>query len=620
MNLADSDLKQLDNPSLTHNERVLLRCRLASECIHTGQYESAREALGELWQGVGERPDTEKLKPLTAAEVLLQCGVLSSWLGNSEHLSGAQEKAKDLLFEALRMFKAQSQHAKISEAQYELGKCYYWLGAYDEARVVLDEALKFDEDIYLRAKVLIRRAVIEIWTGRYHDAWDILEKAREFFEASGNALKGKWHSQKGLVLQRLALTEKRADYSDRAIIEFTAAIYHCELAGHERYCGSNLNNLAMLLYQLGRYSEAHEHLDRAQEIFERLNDAGSIAQVNDTRVRVLVAEKRYEEADRIIPSLIKTFEKSGEFALLADALRIQGVVWSRLGVKESSIQILNRAINVAQESGSYLNGGLAALTLIEEHGESLNEHKLYRIYCRADELLKDVQDTEHIARLRACARIVTKRLLGAQLSDKNFSLANALEAYEARFIAEALELERGSITRAAKRLNTSHQLLGNALKTRHRNLLDLRTTPKPRRRSLIHDSARLNKKQARPITILHVEDSRMVAAAVRDTLQLEGWRVVTCEDGSAGIRLIMGNEHYDVLLVDYDLPFVNGLSLVRRARKLPHRQRTPIIMLSANNCEREAREAGVDAFLRKPEDVLKLAQTIARLIAAHSEK
>src|SRR5436853_372274 len=141
MNLANSILKQLDDPSLTRNERTLLRCRLASEFIHKGQYETAREALGELWPGVGVRPEVEGLKPLTATEVLLQCGALSGWLGSARHLSGAQEAAKDLLFEALRMFQSYGQHAKVAEAQYERGACYVWLGAYDEARVVLDEAL-----------------------------------------------------------------------------------------------------------------------------------------------------------------------------------------------------------------------------------------------------------------------------------------------------------------------------------------------------------------------------------------------------------------------------------------------------------------------------------------------
>src|SRR5437763_16758927 len=80
MNLTDDRLKELDNPSLTRNERVLLRCRLASEFIHAGQYETARDALGELCQGVGRRPVVDGLKPITAAEVLLQCGALSGWL------------------------------------------------------------------------------------------------------------------------------------------------------------------------------------------------------------------------------------------------------------------------------------------------------------------------------------------------------------------------------------------------------------------------------------------------------------------------------------------------------------------------------------------------------------
>src|SRR5205807_1528367 len=110
------------------------------EFIHAGQYETARDALGELCQGVGRRPVVEGLKPITAAEVLLQCGALSGWLGRVQHVSDAQEQAKDLISEALRLFESQRQSSKVAEAQYELGMCYFRLGAYDEARVVLDEA------------------------------------------------------------------------------------------------------------------------------------------------------------------------------------------------------------------------------------------------------------------------------------------------------------------------------------------------------------------------------------------------------------------------------------------------------------------------------------------------
>jgi hypothetical protein len=89
MSLADTRLKQLDDPSLTAGERILLRCRLAADFIHAGQYEIARGALGELWRGIGERPDLKGVRPLAVPEVLLQCGVLSSWLGHMQHVPGA---------------------------------------------------------------------------------------------------------------------------------------------------------------------------------------------------------------------------------------------------------------------------------------------------------------------------------------------------------------------------------------------------------------------------------------------------------------------------------------------------------------------------------------------------
>ena len=489
MNLADERLKELDNDSLTENERVLLRCRVTADLIHRGQYETAREALGELWLGVGQRPSVSKLPPATEAEVLLQCGTLTGWLGNVCNVSGAQEQAKDILFEAARTFRVQGMYAKVSETQYELAACYWRLGQYDEARVVLQEALKLltAPDTELKAKILIRLTNVEVWDNRCHDAMNILKETEPVFESANDALKGRWHGQKGLVLRRLGAAEGQPDYYDRAILEYTAAIYHYEQARHDRYCGNNLNNLAFLLYKLGRYGEAHEHLDHAQLIFTRLKDTGNLAQVDETRARVLVAEKRYREADRIVAAVIKTFEKGGESALLADALAVQGVVWARLGAFEGSIDILRRAVDVAQQSGALTQAGQAALTLIEEHGATwrLPESELAKLYQRANELLKDTQDAEDIKRLRACALLVIKRLSGMQLHDKNFSFYGAVHELESRLIEQALELEGGSITRAAKRLGLKRQTFSQMLTMRHKNLFGKRTPPEKRLKSII---------------------------------------------------------------------------------------------------------------------------------------
>src|SRR2546421_5652507 len=162
MSLTDSLLRQLDDPKLTADERALIRCRVAADLIHTGQYERARESLGELWQGAGARPNLEGLEEATAAEVLLQCGSLTGCLGASKPIAGAQDKAKDLISEALRIFEAHGLQARAAEAEYELGVCYWRSGALDEARVVLRDAVSRlgDGNVEQKAKLLIRSTVV----------------------------------------------------------------------------------------------------------------------------------------------------------------------------------------------------------------------------------------------------------------------------------------------------------------------------------------------------------------------------------------------------------------------------------------------------------------------------
>lgn len=114
--------------------------------------------------------------------------------------------------------------------------------------------------------------------------------------------------------------------------------------------------------------------------------------------------------------------------------------------------------------------------------------------------------------------------------------------------------------------------------------------------------------------ILLVEDTEIVADAIRETLECEGWRVETCADGYVALLLIKGEARYDLILLDNELPNVNGLELARRARELPHRERTPIIMLSASECVRDAFLAGANMFLRKPQDIGKIVETASRLL------
>lgn len=122
------------------------------------------------------------------------------------------------------------------------------------------------------------------------------------------------------------------------------------------------------------------------------------------------------------------------------------------------------------------------------------------------------------------------------------------------------------------------------------------------------------------VTVLHVEDHDIVARMAKEMLESEGWEVETCSDGDIALEKICGPTHYDVLLLDYDLPGVNGLELASRARKLVHRAGTPIVVLSATPVSVAAREAGANVFLQKPQDVTSLVETISQLLGQRKEK
>lgn len=125
MNLADSRLKALDSLSLTTDERAILRCQVAADLIHAGQYEAAREALGEIWRGIGERPNVGGLEERTAAEVLLQVGALSGWIGASRQEAGTQEAAKDLMSESAALFERLGEVARAAVSRSDLALCLY---------------------------------------------------------------------------------------------------------------------------------------------------------------------------------------------------------------------------------------------------------------------------------------------------------------------------------------------------------------------------------------------------------------------------------------------------------------------------------------------------------------
>jgi transcriptional regulator with PAS, ATPase and Fis domain len=283
------------------------------------------------------------------------------------------------------------------------------------------------EDNDLRAVALIRRAVVERMAKRLRDAFSCLSEAAPLVAASNShSLKGRLHVELAVVLRNLSTVEKREDYVDQALMEYTAASFHFEKAGHIRYRALTENNLGYLLFTLGRFPEAHDHLDRARRIFTSLKDNGSVAQVDDTRARALLAQGKKVEAERIIRSAVRTQEKGGEQAFLAESLTTHGTALARLGQAERARTILQRAIEVASLVGDNERAGLAAITILEELSAQLSSSEITTVYERAASVLSQSQHLDTLLRLLACSSQVLTigRLRKAEFDTKDFIYAS----------------------------------------------------------------------------------------------------------------------------------------------------------------------------------------------------
>ncbi|SRR6266436_2113169 len=631
MYLATDLLRELDNPDLSENERALLRCRLARHQERAGDYGAATEALGELWSGVGARPRLKGLDNEAKASLLLRVGALTGWIGSAGQTEGAQEAAKDLISESLRTFDELGLRNKVGEARSDLALCYWREGAFDEARITLQEALdEFDEsNVEQRAVALIRSALVERTSNRLSESLRIYKSAAPLFdEMDDHLLTATFHNGFGNVLNRLSSVEERKDYVDLALIEYAAASFHFERAGHERYQGCVENNLGLLFSIIGRFEEAHEHLDRAQVIYTRLKD-DHVAQIDETRARVLLAEGRTVEAEKTARAAVLRLEKGDELHLLAEALTTHGIALARLGHQAQAREVLERAVSVAEQAGDFEGAGLAALTLIEQLDTNLSNEDIWITIHHAGILLEKTHDIATLRRL-AKAFLALHRVL-APNDWMNFSLRNAVLGYEGHIIKLALKKTGGSVTAAARLLGfRHHQSLITLIASRHKELIETgaRAPVRSRRRHLIVHPKRAKKKKVQAertqtssrISILHVEDNQRIAKLVNDMVASEEWRVELCADGYSALDKLTGKDHYDLLLVDNDIPGLSGVELVKRARKLTDRSGMPIVMLSGSDCEAEAWGVGVNAFLKKPEQIGQLPSTIGQLLKTEIKK
>ena len=123
-------------------------------------------------------------------------------------------------------------------------------------------------------------------------------------------------------------------------------------------------------------------------------------------------------------------------------------------------------------------------------------------------------------------------------------------------------------------------------------------------------------------TILYLEDDIGSQRLVQRVLENQGFRVLIAPDGSSGIRLAR-SEKPALILMDMNLPGLNGKEITTRLRSIPNFVDVPIVALTANtgsSNRAEALAAGCTGFMTKPIDVASFPDEVRGYLAGRVER
>lgn len=120
------------------------------------------------------------------------------------------------------------------------------------------------------------------------------------------------------------------------------------------------------------------------------------------------------------------------------------------------------------------------------------------------------------------------------------------------------------------------------------------------------------------LKILYVEDNPQNMRLVRKMLKGDMYTMIEAPDGCSGFEIAL-REQPDIILMDINLPDIDGLEVTNRLRNHPDFHQVPIIALTANAMigdKERFLEGGCDGYLAKPVSRRELLTAIEDFLAA----
>ncbi len=314
------------------------------ELERKGHYEEAFEHLQDVWSDTAVPPNIDHLEPQFAAEILLRCGSLIGFLGQTKQILNAQENSKNLLTEARNRFLNLYNFEKVAECEVYLAIAYSRIGEFLEAETWIEESLSHNISPICDSRIhsILIKSVVYQGLKKHEQVINLLENSEHLFRENGTPfLIGSFYTNLGMSFKNIGNSVK-------ALAKYELAKFYHQKSGHQIYLGTIENNLAMIYKEEKRFDKAHQSIDSAINIFKQIKDKTREGFSIDTKALIYFAEEKFNEALATIESSFKILERGENKSYLVEVYQTKVKILVHLERLTDAMTALFEAYQIAK--------------------------------------------------------------------------------------------------------------------------------------------------------------------------------------------------------------------------------------------------------------------------------
>ena len=340
----------------------------------------------------------------------------------------------------------------------------------------------------------------------------------------------------------------------------------------------------------------------SKHLLDLLNDVLDMSRIESGRARLMEEDYRISELIRDIWTIEEGAiqEKNINFTIDMSELKDDAVVCDKLRMKQMLLNFVNNAIKYTPAGGN-------VAVIVKQRKSILKDYSRYEVRVKDDGIGMSEEFQERLFAPFEREQSTTKS--GIEGTGLGMSLAKNI-----------LDMIGGSVrVKSEKGKGSEFFIIFDLKRQEYLNISDEIKNTYNKENGIVEESEETGLKHGG--NILLVEDNLLNREIAREILEEAGYNVREVEDGDLAVEEMMRAKpgEIDLVLMDIQMPTMNGYEATREIRKLKDREiaATPIVAMTANAFEEDrqkAKEAGMNGFITKPVMIEKLLAELEKHI------